>query len=130
MSFEPAHRHIRTQHTRNTWCNLPCPSDSYSIFTSRVVLQLLMFTLTYILQLLMLHTRRYDKAKVPVPHFTAGTDVAFNITLTIDHGGQVVAPSLLPSFLFLFVFFLFSFEHILFPGVDDVRVCRKHLGNE
>jgi len=30
----------------------------------------------------------YDKAKVPVPHFTAGTDVAFNITLTIDHGGQ------------------------------------------
>ena len=49
MSFEPAHRHIRTQHTRNTWCNLPCPSDSYSIFTSRVVLRLLMSTLTYIL---------------------------------------------------------------------------------
>ena len=66
-----------------------------------------MFVLTYILQLLMLHTRRYDKAKVPVPHFTAGTDVAFNITLTIDHGGQVVAPPLMLSLFFCCCFFSF-----------------------
>ena len=38
-----------------------------------------------------IYTRRYDKAKVSVPHFVPGTDVEFNITLTIDHGGQVGA---------------------------------------
>ena len=30
----------------------------------------------------------YDKANVSVPRLVPGTDVDFNITLTIDHGGQ------------------------------------------
>ena len=80
-------RHVHTQRTQSINNRLPQPSFSYSIVAShfyRTVRAPHVHT--------SVHTHRYDKAKVTVPHFVPGSDVEFNVTLTIDHGGQVSAP--------------------------------------